>query len=247
MSVLQTALLIIGALAVIAIYLFSRREKSSLNEWSPPTAPNPLKPPSADQMEMFNPSGVFDELGVGRPRKRSEPSLSAEPAPVPQKKEPQVALEVAAARVPSFLAAPKPAPVEDPKIIALLIAEREGTSILGQRLHQVLQGQGLVFGERKIYHRMDRDQPLFSVASLLKPGTLDPVDADSFTTPGLTIFMVLPGPQDPNAALRQLLQTAKALAVGLNAELFDDKRQPFSAASERAMIADVENWALRRA
>lgn len=251
MSVLQTALLIIGAIAVIAIYVFSRREKHPLKEWTPPTAHNPLKPPGGDQMEIFT-RGEFDEFGVGRPRRRVEPTMPG----IPQK--PKVEAQATKpveenVRVPAFVAQqaktePKPEakPVEQ-KIIAILIAEREGTAIMGNKLHAALQQQGLVYGDRNIYHRLEDGQTLFSIAGLLKPGQLDPSEAETFSTPGLTLFMVLPGPPSPKDALSNLLGTAKNLAKSLNAELFDAKRQPFTAESESAIIADLEDWAQRNA
>ena len=246
MSVLQTALLIVGVVAVIAIYFFSRRDKGSLREWSPPQTQNPLKPPSGDQMEIFSRSGEFDEFGVGRPRKRTEPTMPGIPPPEPAPIVEQPVAESGA--VPAFLAQPKvePKPVEQ-KIVAILIAEREGTAILGNKLHTALKQQSLIFGDRKIYHRQEMGQTLFSVAGLLKPGQLDPSEAATFSTPGLTVFMVLPGPVKPVYAVRNLLTTAKDLARSLNAELFDTKRQPFTAESESTMIAEVEDWARRNA
>lgn len=246
MSVLQTALLIVGVVAVIAIYFFSRRDKNSLKGWAPPVASSPLKPPGGDQMEIFSRSGEFDEFGVGRPRKRTEPTMPGIPQkPVLEEAPPAAA---AAGSVPAFVSQPKTEtkPVEQ-KIVAILIAEREGTAILGKKLHAALKQQTLNYGDRKIYHRQEMGQTLFSVAGLLKPGQLDPAEAETFSTPGLTVFMVLPGPVKPVYAMRNLLDTAKELARSLNAELFDAKRQPFTAESERTMIAEVEDWAQRNA
>lgn len=258
MSVLQTALLIVGIIAVVAVYFFSRREKNSLKEWAPPTVNNPLKPPGGDQMEIFTRSGEFDEFGVSRPRRRVEPTMSSVPPPKPLSETPGITPPLSEARVPSFLAQqakpepksePKPEsrPMAEQKIVSILIAEREGTAILGNKLHSALKQQALVYGDRKIYHRQEMGQTLFSVAGLLKPGQLDPAETETFSTPGLTLFMVLPGPDKPTDALRNLLHTAKELARSLNAELFDAKRQPFTVESESAMIADIEDWARRHA
>lgn len=256
MSTLQWALLIIAIVAVVFIYIVSRREKRApvVKDWSAAKAPSAIKPPTGDQMEIFSRTGEFDEFGVGRPRRRVAPTAggmsgallaeeSADDATLPG---------VAAAPTPSAPQAevtePAPAPkVVEQKILAILIAEREGGVILGNNLHRALRKEALVFGERKIYHRMDLGQPVFSVAGLLKPGQLDPAEAEGFATPGLTMFMVLPGPASPVDAVRDLLNTAKELAKSLKGELFDNKRQPFTEASERAMLADVEDWARRNA
>ncbi|MGH8541662.1 MAG: cell division protein ZipA C-terminal FtsZ-binding domain-containing protein [Stenotrophobium sp.] len=261
MSALQWSLLIVGVAVVIAIYFLSRREKKPRKEWTAPSAHQPAKTPAGDQMEIFTRTGEFDEFGVGKPRRREAPVMPgipekpllppAEPAaqgeaakPTPEFLKPRSEPSMGAAKPAPVAAAPKPV---EQKIVAILIAEREGTAILGPKLHKALQQQALSFGERKIYHRMEMGQPLFSVAGLLKPGQLDPAEAATFATPGLTVFMVLPGPSKPVLALRDLLDTAKALARSINAELFDAKRQPFTAESERAMVAEVEDWARRNA
>ncbi|HSW15492.1 MAG TPA: cell division protein ZipA C-terminal FtsZ-binding domain-containing protein [Solimonas sp.] len=239
MSVLQWALLIVGAAAVIAVYVISRRSNRLPNSWEPPSsrggAPRSLPglpgKPGADQMDMFaqgSRGGEFDEFGVGKPRKRTEAELAA--------------AAVAAGQEPA--AAPPAAPVED-KIVTLLIAEREGTAIFGPKIHLALQAQGLSFGEHRIYHRLQGGKAVFSVASLVKPGALDPAEQQGFSTPGLTMFMLLPGPAKPAAALQDMIATAQALASALNAEVFDASRQQFTAETARTLKADVGSWAQR--
>ncbi|MFP5306536.1 MAG: cell division protein ZipA C-terminal FtsZ-binding domain-containing protein [Gammaproteobacteria bacterium] len=232
MSPLQWALLVVGAVAVIAIYVYSRREKSPPRVRSVPHAAPPLPPaaPGSDQIEMFSRGGEFDEFGVGKPRKRVAPSVAQTPAG-----NASAAEDAAAPPAP-------PAQIEE-KLVAVLIAEREGTAIFGPKIHAALRAQGLQYGDRKIYHRVDGGSTVFSVASLIKPGVLDPAEAQSFSTPGLSVFMLLPGPVAPETAVGDLLGTARALARQLNAEVFDSNREPLTAASERAIVADVKAWA----
>lgn len=250
MSTLQWALLIIAIIAVLAIYIVSRREKrtSANKDWSAPRLPGAVRPPAGDQMEIFSRAGEFDEFGVGKPRKRVPPTAGFSGSlPLEDNVESPTLPGVAAVEAPApAAAAPEPKVVEQ-KILAILIAEREGGVIMGNNLHRALRKEGLIYGERQIYHRMDLGKPVFSVAGLLKPGQLDPAEAETFSTPGLTMFLVLPGPTAPNDAVRDLLNTAKELAKSLKGELFDNKRQPFTEASERAMLADVEDWARRNA
>src|SRR3546814_6634646 len=82
MSALQWALLVLGAVAVIAIYVTSRRGDRLPKHWTPPGASGGRAPklPGQDQMDMFDasksaPKGEFDEFGVGKPRPRTEPGL----------------------------------------------------------------------------------------------------------------------------------------------------------------------------
>ncbi|MES0873630.1 cell division protein ZipA C-terminal FtsZ-binding domain-containing protein [Sinimarinibacterium thermocellulolyticum] len=232
MSPTQWALLIVGAVAVVAIYWFSRRERPASRRRSEAPVKALKLPGSAsgggsDQMDMFSRFGEFDEFGVGKPRKRVSPDLgSGAPAAGGQS-------AVAAAAQPQE------------KIVALLIAEREGTAIFGERIHAALQAQGLQFGERKIYHRFARGVPVFSVASLIKPGYLDPAQRREFSTPGLSVFMVLPGPTAPEEAIADMFLTARALARELNADVYDSNRELLTAAAESAIVADVKAWAQR--
>ncbi|MEQ1438146.1 cell division protein ZipA C-terminal FtsZ-binding domain-containing protein [Fontimonas sp. SYSU GA230001] len=227
MSPLQWALLVVGAVAVVAIYVYSRREQGpSKSSGAPP--PGKMPPiPAADQMDMFARQGEFDEFGVGKPRKRVAPSLSGGAAP---------------GESPTAAASAAPRAVEE-RLVAVLIAEREGTAIFGPKIHAALRAQGLQFGERKIYHRIDAGRPVFSVASLIKPGYLDPAEQHAFSTPGLSVFMVLPGPMPAETAVGDMLGTARALAQQLNAEVFDTNRQLLTPAAEKAMVAEIRTWA----
>jgi cell division protein ZipA len=254
MSPLQWALLIFGAVAVIAVYLYSRRDRRAMEQSG--GADEPLLPPAPTkardrQLDIFNGENQqFDEFGVGKPR-RVAPSfdLPGAEAPLAAAEPVRAPIEIGARKAPGFVARPAPAPAPaaevpvNEKIVSLLIAERETTHILGPQIHAALRAQQLEYGARQIYHRMLKGEPVFSVASLLKPGVLDPDQADSFSTPGLTLFMVLPGPQKPAEAIEDMLSTAERLARALNAEVFDAKRKPLSPGAARNLQLEVEAWA----
>jgi FtsZ-interacting cell division protein ZipA len=226
MSPTQWALLLIGAVAVIAVYVLSRRNAPAAAPRpqrrapaSMPSAPPGTEVASKDQLDMFSRLGEFDELGVGKPRRRVDPNFA------------------------SGGDAPAGDGTIEEKLVVLLIAEREGTSIMGSKIHTALRDHGLVYGDKKIYHRLQDRRPVYSVASLVKPGTLDPAEQRNFSTPGLSLFMVLPGPESPAKAVAGMLGTARSLALQLNAEVFDSNRAPLSHASEQALTQDVVAWA----
>lgn len=175
--------------------------------------------PASPQLDMFSATGQFDEFGVGRPR-RVAPSMDGAPT-----------------------ASQAAQGIQPQKIIALLIAEREGTHIMGPQIHAALREHGLAFGAKQIYHRSAEGEPVYSVASLLKPGLLDPAEEQSFGTPGLSIFMVLPGPLPAMSAFREMLSTAKSLATALNASVYDMRRQPLTPEATLKLERDVEQWA----
>jgi cell division protein ZipA len=235
MSPLQWALLIFGVLAVVAVYLYSRRDRRAMHLRSSDDSGESLVPKPRDrQLDIFNGENQqFDEYGVGKPR-RVAPSLepmSGEPGEHDAEAE----------------AEEKSKALANEKIVSLLIAEREGTHIKGALIHKALAAQRLEYGDHQIYHRVHRGKTVFGVASLLKPGFLDPAAAASFSTPGLTLFMVLPGPLKATDALKDMLDTAGRLASALNAEVYDAKRQLFTPEAARGLKTEVEAWARNNA
>jgi cell division protein ZipA len=238
MSPLQWALLIFAVLAVVAIWWFSRRDKRALDQWQGEHGDDPLlAKPGGRQLDIFGGAGQqFDEFGVGKPR-RVEPRLDLDGLPIP---EPSAAPVAPMAEPRLDRRVDKPA---SQKIVSLLIADPQGQAIAGPQIHAALAAEGLEFGLRQIYHRLFQGEPVFSVASLLKPGVLDPESAAEFATPGLTLFMVLPGPVKPSDAIRDMIATAERLAASLGAEVYDARRQSFTPSSARSLQLEVEAWA----
>lgn len=67
--------------------------------------------------------------------------------------------------------------------------------------------------------------PVFSLAHLRKPGAFDPATLAHLTTPGLLLFMTLPGPLEGSEALDLLVVSADHLARDLGGHLGDAKHQ----------------------
>ena len=248
MSPLQWALLIFAVIAVIAVYVLSRRDRRAMSL----DVDEPEASPRSRQLDIFGAEGQqFDEFGVGKAR-RVEPRFDlagdeeeAPPPPMPARGpslNPAVARPVVAAK-PAPVAAAVEAKPQVQKIVSLLIAQPTGQPMSGLELHAALESQRLIFGARQIYHRMMKSEVVFSVASLLKPGHLDPAAAEDFQTPGLTLFMVLPGPVRAADAMRDMIATADKLALALGAEVYDAKKQPFTPSSARELQQDIESWA----
>lgn len=131
------------------------------------------------------------------------------------------------------------------RIISLLLARRGGDKVQGEMLHAALRKEKLEYGEHGIYHRNPGAQSSFSVASLVKPGYLDPEAAEGFSTPGLMFFMVLPGPAEPMTAIRDMLATAGRLADVLDAQVYDASRAPLDIDAKRELRREVEAWVAR--
>ncbi len=119
-------------------------------------------------------------------------------------------------------------PDGEEKLIVLTVMAPEDAVFAGEALISVLKECGLRYGEHRIYHRTLATQQgtvsLYSVANVVEPGCLDADHMEDYTTPGVALFMQLPGPFDGLAAFEQMLHTARTLSERLGGELLDGRR-----------------------
>jgi len=110
----------------------------------------------------------------------------------------------------------------------------------GSDIHAALVDQGLIFGFGGLYHQVVEHDghriSAFAVASMVNPGTLDPVERDTLVTPGLALFMVAPGTESAPANLRHMMETAHALTVSLGGTVLDDQHDVLTADTARRML-----------
>ena len=136
---------------------------------------------------------------------------------------------------PSSRREPRPERVvrkAEPDVIALMVLASDGQFFRGSELVPCMLEHDLRFGEMDIFHRhadaSGQGAVLFSVANALKPGTFDPNNMDNFSSPGISMFMQLPGPQDPRSAYNLMLATAEQIAQAMGGEVRDASRRPLS-------------------
>jgi cell division protein ZipA len=114
------------------------------------------------------------------------------------------------------------------KIVVLNVAATDGRLFSGRMLVDALEATGMHYGAHSIYHRtLDaRKGPisLFSAANILRPGTFEPDRLDEIESPGVALFLQLPGPYDGLAAFEQMLDTARRIAQRLDLKLLDERR-----------------------
>jgi len=118
---------------------------------------------------------------------------------------------------------------ENPElIISLSIIARAETGFVGEKLLHCMLSRGLRFGEMNIFHRhkttSGEGRVQFSLANALKPGTFNLEDMSSFQTKAVSLFMMLPGPDEPLKSYKLMLDTAQHLASELDGQLVDSSR-----------------------
>lgn len=208
-------LIVVGALVLVLIYLFGR----------------PVKPGQGERR-----SARHDREGG-----RVEPTFGdTDAAGEPQQGELDVSMRAelerigsgAAGRVPrmppahSSVGARPDRQIE--RIVTLFVAARAGETLAGADVVVAAEKAGLQFGDMGIFHRPVLGKvvegPVFSMANMVKPGSFDMTQLDSVRTPGVTLFMTLPGPLPALDAWEMLLPTAQRLAELLDAQVLDEGR-----------------------
>ncbi len=139
-----------------------------------------------------------------------------------------------------------PAPTPATKIVTLHVVAREGGWFDGESIASAFEARGYSFGEMDIFHSMHRGDIVFSIAKMIRPGSFDPDDIDSFATPGLVLILQLPGPVPPDAAFGVLLSEAHELATGLDGRLLDGDRSTLSKQSAQHMRDGITDFMHRQ-
>ncbi len=130
--------------------------------------------------------------------------------------------------------------------VVMTVMARSGDRFSGDAMRHALESADLYHGDMNIFHRheqpKDRRTPtLFSAANVLAPGYFEPVHMDTLSSPGIAMFMHLPGPESPVDAFQQMLDAARTVAEDLNGTLCDETRStltPQSINHLRERIAD---------
>jgi cell division protein ZipA len=154
-----------------------------------------------------------------------------EEAEEPQAREPAKSAE---RRSGLYAIEPKRGRTGEDLIIVMNVMAEPGEPFRGSEVRAALESVEMRFGDMQIFHHygvgdMRTEVPVFSVANMVNPGTFDMVHLDSFVTPGLVMFMRLPGPLDSRVAFELLLNTGQRLADELHGELRDETRSVLSA------------------
>lgn len=215
---LRLILIVLGALFLVALYLWERRRarprgasrRSAKENQRRETAREPRREPRV---------GAWgDDDTDGRPRPTGFPDPDAAPD-----------------WDRAFQEKPAPAGVEHGPIILQIHVSAGGGRFDGAEIVRAADRYGLEPGEMDIFHRYAEDEdapPRFSMANMVKPGSFPFGAMADFESPGLTLFAEAHGdPGDPEL-LDEMLDVAHGLADDLDGKVLDDRRKPLSDAAE---------------
>ncbi len=132
--------------------------------------------------------------------------------------------------------------VAEQKIVTLRIVARDKGAFRGDELVLSLRGIGMRHGKFGIFHRYEgtgEDDVIFSVASLAEPGTFNLSNIKEQQIPGISMFMVLPGPMGGAESFDLMMAAARALSQALHAELLDESGSTLSSQRERYLREEI--------
>ena len=133
------------------------------------------------------------------------------------------------------------------KIVTLRLIGREKKPFQGDELILSMRGIGLRHGKFGIFHRYDgndESRTIFSAASLLEPGSFDLTNIKDQQIPGISLFLVLPGPVDNVEGFDMMMAAARALAQSLDGELLDESGSTLSIQRERYLREEIIQFQL---
>lgn len=117
-------------------------------------------------------------------------------------------------------------------MLVFSILPKAGATFSGELLSSMLRIHHFHHGKRDIFHcHMNNNtaQPiLYSLASLLKPGSFNREEMLKQQFPGILIWMELTGASIDAVTFEKCLTSAKQLTISLNGELCDGRRNPLS-------------------
>lgn len=223
-DVVRVVLLLLGILWILGIYLWDRykhRVKAKARRYFERRRREPqIDTVEDEELPLFPEDSNGDTQESwgqrrGRPRRKDADGNQRD------------LFESVPARVPA-----PPDPSLPPLIQFSVVAAQAGT-FAGDDLLEAFAETGLEFGRMDIFHRYAEhtDEVLFSVASLVNPGTFPIADMAHFSTPGVVLFMQ-PDQMDPelvSEAFEDMVDTCRQLALRLRGEQWDERRQRLSA------------------
>lgn len=213
-DLLRIGILVVGLLLLAAIWLFGR----------------PRKEEQGRRRESRGSPQMTAEYGGGR----REPSLDGGTPDAADGEgdysseavtQPDLGL-AASAGAPSTLGRRETQDFD--KIVSLYVAARSGSVLRGEDIVVAAEKTGMVFGHMSVFHRLLEGHPergpVFSMASIIKPGSFDMATIRELETPAIAFFLTLPAPVPALDAWEKMLPTVQRMAELLEGVVLDDGR-----------------------
>lgn len=254
----------IGAVIVALIYLWGIRARIKEEIRKRRRHPSPENEPVLSEgntplpeSDLSSRTHTFGDLGVITPDHHlaDKALVDVEILPVNRRTEPPLAVaDIETAPTPAETSRetrrePRSAP--QPKMtVALAVIAPRGQSFNGQQIRTAAEDLQFRLNANGLFERFPEDEtvlePVFSMAHLREPGLFDPQALDTLATPGLLLFMKLPGPLEEMRALELLLTMSDQLAKKLGGVICDERRNPLTNQALMHLRSEVAELERRR-
>jgi cell division protein ZipA len=218
---------------------FTAPPAAAIDSAGPLAAEHEADPELAADADLFEDEAIVPVEPPPQPPRRIEPQLGE----VPSGQKPARAVNgrmkqakqqaVEQSYLDEMVGADEHEQPEPQEVLVVNVLSKDKAGFNGPDLLQILLACDLRFGKMHIFHRYEnahgRGPIQFSLANLVEPGTFDLDAIDTLTTPGVSFFMTLPGPQQSITAFNYMIETAQVLVRNLNAELRDDAHSVMTA------------------
>ena len=136
------------------------------------------------------------------------------------------------------------------EVLVLNVKVPDGKEISGASLLPALLTLGFKFGEQDVFHRHaasnGKGPKLFSLANMFKPGTFNLDEMETFTTQGVSLFMILPIEGDPQQVFNMMHNAARKLADEFGAQILDGRRSLLTKQSLRQYVEKIREFERKR-
>lgn len=220
MDTFRLILFLIGLLIVIGIYLYAR--KASGKPFVIPSFPKKIKQqPARDPETEEEIAGAIRDKRYASdlPDEDAITQLSQTLSQGVQKKVDEDDVE----SVPSMVDEGE----VEPLLIVMTIMAKQDHVFNGMDILDASLANGFVHGDMNIFHYYPDQQSKRAVCSLanaVEPGYFEMDKIEHIKTPGLTLFMQLPGPMESRDAFETTVNLGKSLAEQLAGDLCDETR-----------------------
>ena len=243
-SLLRWILLAIGLMIVGLIFWDMKRRKRIREEKAEAYNQEAYE----DMLEQRDSSG-FDLTGVGLRRVIGDEDFVLD-EPLTASRDEPLNFDELDSDEPEQRSQTESVPKDPELIVSISIVSRNENGFVGEKLLHEMLSLGLRFGDMDIFHRhkhsSGQGRVQFSLANALQPGTFNLDDMSSFNTRALTLFMMLPGPEQPSRAYKLMLETAQKLSTELGGQLLDSSRSVLTQQTIQHMHEQIQEFERRQ-